>query len=429
MKRMIVNAKILSKKEDRLVNIFIDGDFIEEIVEVNESYKILEGYEDCKEIIDVNNKYVLPGLVDLNCELTEPGFEHKENILSLSKAGLKGGYTTINCIPRTNPAIDNKIVVSYLKNKMKQTSNLNMLLSCNMTKHCGGNKMSEISDMKNEGIDSISDGNETLNDSNLLRNILTYTEMFNLPIILSCEDKNLKGEGVLNLGKTSTNTGLRGIPNSAEELIVARNIILSKEVGRNIHLTKLGCKNSIKKIEFAQKSGLGLTCDTTPQYFTFTDECAELYDTSFKISPPLRSENDRRGIIEGLKKDIIGVITSGHSPNDKKDKMKEFEKASNGISTIETAFYTSYNELVVKGELTLYKLIEKMSKNPCKILNIKNKGEIKKGYIADFFIFDEEGETVVDVAKFESKFKFSPYDGKKYKGKIISTIVGGKVVY
>lgn len=427
MNKIIINSRILKDSKEILCNIHLKGNIIKEIIEINDKVEV--NYELIDEIIDAENNYVLPGLVDINCELGEPGFEYVEDIVSLSAAGARGGYSTINCIPKTNPPIDNKIVVSYLKTRMDKLSKVNMLLSCNMTKSNKGERISEIYEMKKEGIVAVSDGNETLDNSNLLRNILSYTSMFDLPIILFCEDKNLKCNGVMNLSSTSTSTGLKGIPNSAEELVVARNIILSRETGKAIHLTQISCENSIRHIGFAQDCGVKVTCDTSPQYFSLADDNIEKFDTIYKISPPLRSEKDISAVKEGIREGIVNIITSGHSPFDKKDKYKDFSHAIDGISTIETCFYTSYNKLVVTKILTLEELIHKMSTKPAQILNLSNRGRVEVGFIADLFIFDKHQKTVVEPSKFKSKVKLSPYDGVEYEGKIISTIINGEIIF
>ncbi len=424
MKKIIINAVILDEEKEKKVSIIIKNNIIQDIIDDKDI-----NYDEFQEVIDAENNYVLPGLVDINCELTEPGFEYKEDIKTLSVAAAKGGYTTVNCIPRTNPVVDNKIIVRYILDKFKTLSKVNMLLSGNIKRDNTEERMSEIYEMKREGITSLSDCNEFPQSTSLLNKIFRYSSMFNMPIILSSDDKELRGDGIVHNGKYASETGLKGIPKTVEEMGITKSIMLANEDDIAIHLTKITTFNSTRIIKFAKSIGLRVTVDTCPQYFTLTDENIVTYDTKYKIFPPLRTETDRDSIIRALQDGTINAITSGHSPDIITEKKKDFVMASNGISSIETAFYVSYNTLVVTGLMTLSDLIKKMSTNPCQILNIDKKGEVKEGYYADLFIFNKEVEKKISVEEFESKAKYSPYDGFSHLGEIQTTIVGGEIVY
>ncbi len=426
MKKIIINAVVVEGKEEKKVSIIIKKDIIEDIIYDN---NIKINYDDFEEVIDANNNYVLPGLVDLNCELTEPGYEFKEDIATLSEAGAKGGYTTINCIPRTSPAVDNKIIVRYILDRIKNISEINMLLTGNITRDDKEECMSEMYEMKREGISALSDCNVAVQSTLLLSKVFKYSSIVKMPIILLPVDTELRDDGIVHDGRYSSETGLKGIPKTAEELAVAKYVILARQSGVTLHLTKISTDYSLSFLKFARQSNMNLTVDTCPQYFTLTDEYIETYSTKYKIYPPLRTEDDRKATIKAIQDGTINVITSGHSPDSISEKKSDFVMASDGISSIETAFYISYNTLVKEGLISISDLIEKMSTKPCEILNIKNKGAIKKGYYADLFIFDNSYKNKIDIKKFASKAKFSPYDGYEHEGLIKCTICNGKVVY
>ncbi len=426
MRKIIINAVIIEAREEKEVSIVINNEIIEDII-----YKKDEklDYDQYEEIIDANNNYVLPGLVDINCELTEPGYEFKEDISTLSDAGMRGGYTTINCIPKTSPAVDNKIIVRYILDRMENISEINMLLSGNITRDNKEEGMSEMYEMKREGVTSFTDCNIAVQSSLLLSKVFKYAAIFKMPIILLPVDKELEDNGIVNEGKYSSETGLKGIPSTAEEIAVSKYLMLANEAEAKIHLTKITTTNSLSTIKFAKTRGLNVTVDTCPQYFTLTDENIVTYNAKYKLDPPLRSDKDKEAVIKSIQNGTISVITSGHSPDNIMDKKRDFVMASYGISSLETAFYISYNTLVRTGLIELSDLIEKMSINPCKILNIEKKGEIKKGNFADLFIFNSEYKNKVDVSKFASKAKFSPYDKYEHYGLIECTICSGRIVY
>ncbi len=424
MRKIIINAIILEDKQEKNVSIIINKEFIEDIIYNNEI-----DYNEFDEVIDANGNYILPGLIDLNCELTEPGYEFKEDIATLSEAGARGGYTTINCIPRTSPAVDNKIIVRYILDRIKKISYINMLLTGNITRDDKEEIMSEMYEMKMEGVSALSDCNVPVQSTLLLSKVFQYSSIVNMPIILLPMDTELRADGIVNEGRYSSETGLKGIPKTAEELAVAKYVILARQSNVKLHLTKISTTHSLRFLKYAKEANFNITADTCPQYFTLTDESILTYNTKYKIYPPLRSEEDRKATIKAIQNGTLEVITSGHSPDSISDKKSDFVMASHGISNIETAFYISYNTLVKEGYITLHELIEKMATNPCKILNIDKKGEIKKGYYADLFIFDSKYENKIDVKKFSSKAKFGPYDGYKHYGLIKYTICNGKVVY
>ncbi len=419
---LLKNAKICNEEGDVIKDILIRDGIIKEIG------------DECgicfdTKIIDLEQKYVLPGLIDLNCEVCEPGYDYREDLKSVSLSAAKSGFTSLTASPHTDPCIDNRILVKHLKMLAKEKSIVNIFPYGNMTKEGKSEELSEMGEMYNEGIVAISDGNKSVVDNFMLSNIFNYAKMFDIPIITFCDNEMLSGNGVVNDGYASTMTGLKGIPASAEEVYVARNLILAKEQKCKIHITKVSTAGSVELIRFAKKMGVQISADTCPQYITFNEENLIDYNTYYKMLPPLRSQRDNEALIEALVDGTIDAISTGHFPEHEATKKIEFESASFGFSGLEPAFLVAYNELVLRGHMSLFELTKKMSKNAYDIVKIKNKGVIAEGYDADLFVFDEKPDTVVDEKELLSKAKYSVYNEMMLKGSVNLTIVGGKIVY
>lgn len=419
---LLKNAKICKE----------DGDYTTDILIKNG--KIAEISDDCAisfdtKIIELNERYVLPGLIDLNCEVCEPGYDYKEDFTTASISAAKSGFTSITVSPNTVPIIDNKIVVKHVNMLAKEKAIVNVFPYGHMTKNGDLEELSEIGEMYEEGIVAISDGNKSVVDAFLLKNIFQYAKMFDIPVITYCENPNLNNNGSVNSGYISMLTGLIGVPASAEQVYIARNIILAKEQNLKLHITKISTKGSVDLIRKAKADGIDITCDTCPHYAFFNENEVLNYNTYYKVSPPLRTVKDNTALIEGLIDGTIDAISTGHFPDHEKSKNREFEAASFGFSGLEPTFLVLYNYLVLEKHLTLYDLVNKLGKNAYDILKIKNKGEIKVGNDADLFIFDENKETYVDEKELTTKAKYSIYHGKTFKGAIDMTIVGGKIVY
>lgn len=423
MRELIKNGRIIAPdyNSNELLDIFIEKG---KIAKIGKNLTI-----ECDDETNAEGNYILPGLIDMHCNICDPGYEYIEDIETASMSAVKGGFTTITCEPNTKPAIDNKTVVEYIVSKSKMYSLVNILPYGSMSIDCMGNEMSEIGEMHQVGIVGISDGNNTVADACLLRNIFKYSKMFHLPVITHCEDKSLSQSGVMNEGFISTCLGLRGIPREAEEIIVARNIVLAENVGNHLHIAHVSTKGSVQLIREAKKRGVFVTCETCPHYFILTEDAVGEYDTLAKVNPPLRTEQDREAIIEGLSDGTIDVIVSGHSPTNLTDKNKEFDRAEYGISSFETAFALSYTKLVETGILSLQQLVEKMSKNPAAILHLSKKGNIAIGMDADLTIVNIEKSYKVDAFSFYSKAKFSPFHGLEVKGNVIYSVVGGRIIF
>jgi len=381
------------------------------------------------ETIDAKNYIVSPGLIDIHSHLREPGNEDEETIATGTRAAAAGGFTTIFCMPNTNPPIDNQATVELVMLKAKNEGLINVLPVGCITKQRKGEELTEIGELKNAGVVAISDDGSSVKNSKIMRRALEYAKMFDLVIISHCEDTDLSKDGVVNEGKVSTLLGLRGIPKEAEEIMVIRDIILASLTQSKLHITHVSTKGSIDFIRQAKKSGIKITCDVTPHHFVLTeDKLLEYpYDTNLKMNPPLRTQEDLNAIIEAIKDDVIDCIASDHAPHTIEEKNKEFDLAPFGIIGLETVLPLCITYLYYKYKITLIKIIEKLTTNPAKIFGLKTKGKIELGFDADLTIFSLDEEFIVD--KFYSKSTNSPFVGWKLKGKIKYTICNGKVVY
>ena len=423
MKHLIKGGFVVSDGIDitKPADVLIEGDKIKSV-----------GYSlDVKvdKITEAAGLYVYPGFIDMHCTVCEPGHESVEDMETASVSAARGGFTTIVCIPDTEPAVDNKTVVEYIITKSREYSKVNIYPYGSMTIGCKGEKASEMGEMIRAGAVGIADGDLTVENAQLMRNIFVYSKMFDVPVITHCEDRALSGTGVINEGRVSTILGLRGMPREAEDIIVARNVVLAESTGARLHIAHISTKGAVDIVRRAKARGVNVTCETCPHYFTLTEEAAMQYNTYAKVIPPLRTEADTKAIIEGLADGTIDVIASGHMPTRIEHKQREFDRASYGISAFETAFSLSYTALVRTGKLSESQLADKMSKNPAEILNFKTKGKIKAGNDADIVIMDINNEYVIEPSEFYSKAKFTPAKGKRVYGNTVSCIVGGNVVF
>jgi len=380
-------------------------------------------------VVDASGCYVLPGFIDMNCEICDPGYENIEDLTTATRSAAKGGFTSITSQPTTKPVVDNKTVVNYIISRSAKLSMVNVFVYGSMTTDCAGSSMAEIGEMVNAGIVAISDGGKCVSDAALMRNIMRYSSMFDIPVITACNDESLSAGGVVNAGRVASAYGLKGIPRDAEEIMVARNIVFSENTGCKLHISSVSTKGSVYLIRQAKARGVHITCETQPHYFTLSEDMVEGYNTLAKVLPPLRTKEDIEAIIEGLIDGTIDVISSGHTPKTIESKNREFDSASFGISSLETAFSVSYDALVSTGKITIGNLINKMSTMPAKILNLENKSTISDGSDADLVIFSADADYHINPASFASKAKFSPYGGKTIKGQVKYTIVGGEMVY
>jgi dihydroorotase len=421
MKLLIKNGHIIDAKTG------VDGiyDLLAEEGRITEISANIE--EDGCEVIDAAGKFVLPGLVDAHCHLRDPGYEYKEDIESGTRSAAKGGFTSVACMPNTNPVTDNESVVKYILNKAKQEGCINVYPIGAITKGQKGEELAEIGELKFAGAVAISDDGKPVRNSALMKKAMQYASMFDIAVISHCEDIELAEEGVMNEGYTSTILGLKGIPAAAEETMVAREIILSEYLNIPIHIAHVSTALSVDLIRNAKKRGVKVTCETCPHYFSLTEEACIGYDTNAKVNPPLRTADDVKAIIEGIADDTIDIIATDHAPHHADEKNLEFSLAANGIIGFETALPLAVTYLVRPGIISMTKLVEKMCLNPARLLGI-NKGSLEKGCPADITIVDMDEMFTVDPARFESKAKNTPFGGFKLYGTVWGTIVNGKPV-
>ena len=386
------------------------------------------GIESAAARLDAAGKIVAPGFIDMHIHLREPGQEHKEDIESGTAAAAAGGFTSVACMPNTDPVIDNSGIVDLIMSRAGSVGVVNVFPIGAATQEMKGADLSNVGELVSAGVVAISDDAFPIQNNYLLRRVLEYTNMFDICFISHPEDKDLSAGGVMNEGFYSTELGLKGIPAAAEEIMVSRNIFLSRLTDTPVHMAHISSKGSVRMIAEAKAEGLKITAETAPHYFTLTDACLQTYDTNLKMDPPLRSEKDCQAILEALRDGTIDALASDHAPHQGEEKLVEFNYAPFGVIGLETMVGVSFNQLYHKEKFELSKLIELYTTRPAAILRL-DKGTLKPGADADVSIIDLDREWEIDASRFKSKSRNTPFDKWRVKGKAVATIVGGKVVY
>ncbi len=421
MKLLIRNGHVIDPNSglDKVADILVEDGLVAEIgSEINPA--------GC-EIIEAEGMYVIPGLIDAHCHLRDPGYEYKEDIETGTRSAAKGGFTSVACMPNTNPVLDNEALIKYVINKAKADGMVNVYPIGAVSKGLKGEELSEIGELKFAGAVALSDDGKPVNNSSLMKKAMQYASMFDITIISHCEDLDLVDEGLMNEGYYSSILGLKGNPAPAEEVMIARDLILAEYTKATVHIAHVSTELGVDLIRNAKRRGVNVTAETCPHYFTLTDKTCEGFNTNAKVNPPLRAEKDVAAIIEGLKDGTIDIISTDHAPHHKDEKNVEFKQASNGMVGFETAFPLAITYLVKPGHLTLKQLVSKMCVNPAKMLGL-NKGTIEVGFSADLMIFNINEQYTVDISKLESKSKNSPFNGFQLYGQPQFTIVGGNPV-
>ncbi|HKQ33435.1 MAG TPA: dihydroorotase [Thermodesulfobacteriota bacterium] len=425
MSILIKGGRIIdpSRKFDKVGNVLIEKGTVKSYPD---DIKKLEKHSDVK-VIDASGKVVCPGLVDLHVHLREPGYEHKETIRTGCESAAAGGFTSIVCMPNTNPINDNASVTEYIMLKARTEGIVNVFPLGAITKGEKGETLAQIGEMYEAGCVGVTDDGMPVMNSKVMRHAMEYVKAFDIPVISHSEDLNLSGNGVMNEGEVSTLLGLTGIPAASEDVMVSRDITLAELTGTRLHICHVSTAGSVRLIRAAKERGVKVTAEAAPHHFTLTDKAVAEYDTNAKMKPPLRSEADREAVREGLGDGTIDVIATDHAPHSEDEKMVEFDQAPFGIVGLETALPLSL-KLVEDGVLTLNEMIAKLTHLPSAVIKV-SKGTLNPGDTADILIFDPEKKIKIDREKFRSKSKNTPFSGWDLKGIVLYTIVNGNIVY
>jgi len=379
------------------------------------------------EIVDVKGLVVTPGLIDMHVHFREPGQEAKEDFESGSRAAAAGGFTTVAVMPNTKPVVDSSILVKGLKERARQASVMHIEVIGALTKGQQGTELAEVGDMSAAGAVAFSDDGHYVQNDKVLLNGLDYLRTFEKVIISHAEEATLVEEGVMNEGHRSAMLGMKGRPTVAEDIAVVRDILLAEYADARIHIAHISSKNALDIVRQAKKRGVKVTAEVTPHHLTMTDDAVNLFDTSTKVNPPLRSQADVEAMIEGLRDGTIDAIVTDHSPHAEEEKDVEYRYAPSGFPGLETAVGVLLTDLYHEAKLSLPQIIEKLTAGPAKAFNL-TKGVLDVGAAADITVIDPDRQWVVDAADFYTRGTHSPFAGRKLKGKAVMTIVDGKIV-
>lgn len=386
------------------------------------------GILDQSAIVDATGCVVAPGFIDLHVHLREPGFEYKETIATGARAALAGGFTSICCMPNTQPVNDNSSVTAFIVERGRAAGLANIFPIGAITAGSKGAQLAEIGEMKRAGIVAISDDGRPVLDSGLMRRAMEYATDFDLPVVDHCEDCCGAEGWSMHEGVYSARMGLKGLPGAAEDLHVARDLILAELTGAHIHIAHLSTGRSVELVRQAKQRGVRVTCEVAPHHFTLTDRdlFESGYDTQFKMAPPLRSETDLAAILEGIRDGTIDAIATDHAPHHANEKAVEFDRAANGIIGLETAVGLTLDRLVHTGVISLSRMVEMLATAPASIFRL-DRGTLQVGAVADVTIFDPQRRHRVDLAASHSKSRNSPFDGWELHGAPVATVVAGQL--
>ena len=423
MSLLIKNGHVIDPeiKLDMVRDVLIQDD---RIVRVDENIS-----DAADEVIDANGMYVMPGFIDLQVHLRDPGLTYKETLATGGAAAARGGVTTICAMPNTKPVIDTRELVEEVHERAKKESPVHVIQIGAITKEQKGEELADIKGMGEAGCHAISEDGKSVMNASLYRKAMKIAKENGISVFAHCEDITMVEGGVMNADAKAEELGLKGITNAVEDVIVARDILLAKETGVRLHLCHCSTKDSVEMIRLAKEEGLPVTGEVCPHHFTLCTDDIKENDGNYKMNPPLRSRKDVEALKAGLASDIMDVISTDHAPHSEEEKNQPMEKAPFGIVGLETSAALTYTELVKPGIISMMQMAEKMSYNPAQILGLTEKGSVSEGKIADLVIFDAEKEYRIDTASFASKGKNTPFQGYPVSGEVACTIVDGKVVY
>ena len=424
MTTLLKNGTILdyASNTNDVMDILITNDKIEKIGKNLEVQGIT-----IDEVIDCTNLSIMPGMIDIHCHLREPGFEYKETIETGSKSAIKGGFTSICPMPNTKPTPDSAFVLEKILAEAKRVNLCNVFPYSSVTKGELGDELVNFEEQKNAGAIAFSDDGMPVVNSRIMRQAIINADKLGTFVASHCEEKSV-ASGAINAGEVADKLGVEGVLPEAEEIMAAREIVISETNNVRAHICHISTKTSVNMIRDAKKRGVKITCETCPHYYTFTQDEVLVSGANAKMNPPLRTEEDKKAIIKGLQDGTIDAIITDHAPHSEEEKQRDLAKAPNGIIGFETALAATITNLVEPGYITYLDMVKLMSYNPAKLLKI-DRGEIAEGKVADLTIFNPNVEYVYEKEGIVSKSKNTPFIGKKLKGLVEYTIVGGRVVY
>jgi dihydroorotase len=426
MKRLLKGGRVVDPANgiDGVRDILIDG---ERIARVASNLPA-----DGATVVEIPDGLVIcPGFIDMHVHLREPGQEHKETVATGTASAVAGGFTAVACMPNTNPVNDNANVTTYILDKAREANLARVYPIGAVSRGSNGELLADIGDLRNAGCVAITDDGHPVKTAILLRRALEYAGMFGMPVIEHCEDPSLKGDAVAHEGYYAASLGLRGMPGACEALGVERGALLAELTGSAFHVAHMSARASLRAVRKAKEADLRVTCEVAPHHFTLTDEALSTpvaYDTNTKMNPPLREAADRDAMLEGIGDGSVDAIATDHAPHHYDEKHVEYDRAPFGIVGLETAVPLSLDRLVHGGRIRLSRLVELLSVNPARILNVPG-GTLSEGAPADITIIAPELKVKIEAAKLRSRSKNTPFDGWELRGGVAATLVGGRPLY
>jgi len=409
-----------NKVDEKLDILLAEG----KVAEIGESLSPARGTK----VLEAEGKMVVPGLIDMHVHLREPGREDEETVKSGCLAAAAGGFTAIAAMPNTDPVTDNQAAIGYIIREAIRAGYSRVYPIGAITKNIKGESLAEMGGMIDAGAVAFTDDGHCVASAEVMRKALTYSLIFDVPVVQHCEDPTLVGNGVMNEGITAIRLGLPGIPAESEEIIVYRDCALARLTGARFHVAHISCVRSVEVVRKFKAEGVKVTAEVTPHHFSLTEEAVDGYNTNAKMAPPLRTKADVEAVRKGLAEGTIDCIASDHAPHHYDEKEAAFANAPNGVIGLESSFPISYTELVKGGVLDFSTLIQRMSTAPADILNLPG-GSLGKGDPADVAVLDIKTEWVIEKKRFHSKSQNTPFQGRKVTGRAVATVVGGKIVW